>query len=112
MPILTADYTSIDYETMSKAIGLKPKHMPMLIESFLEESVPTLEALDKAITAKDLSSIASYAHSIKGTAGNLRFNEIYEMAKEMERSAKENNGSFEYNAYLQAIKAAVATISL
>jgi len=112
MPILTADYTVIDYEKMSKAIGLKPKHMPMLIESFLEESVPALKALSEAIATNDLTLIASHAHAIKGTAGNLRFNEVYEMAKEMEISAKEENKSFEYSEYLQAIKLAVSTISL
>jgi len=112
MPILTADYANINYEEMAKAIGLKPKHMPMLIESFLEESAPVLEALGEAISSNDLSSIASHAHAIKGSAGNLRFNEIYEMTKEMESAAKSSDASFAYEEYLQALKQAVSTISL
>jgi len=112
MPILTVDYANINYEEMSKEIGVKPKHMPMLIGSFVEESAPAIEALSEAIVAHDFTSIASYAHSIKGSAGNLRFNEIYEMAKEMELAAKSADASFQYDDYLQAVKKAVATISI
>jgi len=112
MPILKADYANINYEEMAKGIGLKAKHMPMLIGSFLEESVPAIEALSEAIVANDFALISSYAHSIKGSAGNLRFNEIYEMTKEMELAAKSADASFQYDDYLQAVKQAISTISI
>jgi len=110
MAILTANYENINHEEMAASIGLKPKHIPMLIGSFLEESVDILANLTSAVEAKDYETIKSAAHAIKGSAGNLRFNEVYEMAKEMEFAGSDANTSFDYDGYLEAIKVAVGTI--
>jgi len=110
MPILNPDYSNLNYEEISAAIGLKVKHMPMLIGSFLEESQTIMLSLGEAIDSKNYADIKSHAHSIKGSAGNLKFNEIYDMAKEVELSAAENNENFDYKAYFDAIKTAISTI--
>jgi HPt (histidine-containing phosphotransfer) domain-containing protein len=110
MPITNPDYSNLNYEEMAKEIGLKPKHMPMLIGSFLDESAPILETLSTAIASNDYATIKTASHSIKGSAGNLRFNEIYEMSKEMEHAGADSDTTFEYNNYLEAIKKAIATI--
>lgn len=110
MPILTADYSNIDYADMASKIGLKEKHVPLLIASFIEESSGIMQSLSGAIASKNFNDIRSHSHSIKGSAGNLKFNEIYEMAKEMEFAGNDSNASFEYEAYYEAIKAAIATI--
>jgi HPt (histidine-containing phosphotransfer) domain-containing protein len=112
MPITNPDYTNIDHEEMAKAIGLKVKHMPMLIGSFLGESTPILETIDSQIREEDYTGIRSSAHSIKGSAGNLRFTELSDMAREMEHAATAEDSSFEYKAYLDAMKAAIETISI
>lgn len=112
MPILDADYSNIDHEEMAISIGLKPKHVPMLIASFFEETESILNDLKESITIKDYDNIKSYAHSIKGSAGNLRFNEVYEMAKEIEFAAAEQKSNFEYESYHEAIKSVIGTISL
>jgi HPt (histidine-containing phosphotransfer) domain-containing protein len=110
MLIENADYSNINFDEMAASIGLKPKHIPMLIGSFLEESVTILSNLEIAISSNDYTAIKIHAHSIKGSAGNLKFNEIYEMAKEMELSATDSNSSFDYSAYFEAIKSAVSTV--
>ena len=110
MAILTADYANLNHEEMAAAIGLKPKHIPMLVGSFLEESVDILNNLENAIASKDYEGIKASAHAIKGSAGNLRFNEVYEMAKELEFAGSDADVSFDYDSYLAAVKAAVATI--
>ena len=110
MSIQNADYSSINHDEMAALIGLKPKHMPMLIGSFLDESTSILVALEDAVNAKDYLAIKSNAHSIKGSAGNLKFNEIYEMAREMELSSADSKADFDYSAYLDAIKSAIDTI--
>ena len=110
MAIVNADYSNLDFDEMAEAIGLKPKHMPMLVGSFLEESGTILVNIEAAIASNSYNDLKLNAHSIKGSSGNLKFNEIYEMAKEMELAASESNVSFEYSAYLNAIKSAVATI--
>jgi|FLOH01.1.fsa_nt_gi HPt (histidine-containing phosphotransfer) domain-containing protein len=112
MAILSADYSNLNYEDMAKAIGLKPKHMPMLVASFIEESEPTLKVLASSIEAKDYVSIASLSHSIKGSAGNLRLSEVYEMTKEMEKSAKSNAQDFDYAGHLEAVKTILETVQV
>ncbi len=112
MPILDADYSRVDYEEMARAIGLKSKHIPILIANFIEESVSILDVLEKSIASKDYEKIRSSAHEIKGSAGNLKFNEVYEMAKEMELSGAKQDINFKYEDYFDAIKSAIGTISL
>jgi len=110
MAILSANYANLDYETMAKAIGLKPKHVPMLLESFLEEATVAVEQLENAINANDLSTVSLQAHAIKGSAGNLRLNELYEMSKDMELAAKANDTTFDYNGHLNAVKTVMETM--
>ena len=112
MALTNPDYSVLNHEEMAKAIGLKAKHIPILVGSFIEESTPILEKLAKAIEAKEYQEIQSLAHSIKGSAGNLRFAELSEMAKEMEHAGAAADESFEYGAYLAAIQGAMGTISL
>ncbi len=110
MAIQTADYSNLNFDEMAAAIGLKPKHMPMLIGSFLDESGGILSALESAISSNDFATIKTQSHSIKGSAGNLKFTEIYEMTKEMEHSAEKSDANFDYAGYFEAVKSAVATI--
>jgi len=112
MPITNPNYSDLNHEEMASAIGLKAKHIPILVGSFLEESAPILESLEKAIDANDYDAIKADAHSIKGSAGNLRFNDIYEMAKEMEHAGAASDATFEYASYLEAVKTAVSTIKI
>lgn len=112
MPILDADYSRVDHEEMARAIGLKSKHIPLLIANFLEESISIMESLKEAIDSRNYEKIRSSAHAIKGSAGNLKFNEVYEMAKEMEFAGAKQDGDFEYETYFEAIKSAIGTISL
>ena len=112
MAILNPDYSSLNHEEMAAAIGLKAKHIPMLLGSFLEESIVILQNLEIAIKDNNYESIKLYAHSIKGSAGNLKFNEIYEISKEVELAASNSDVNFDYNLYFKAIKGAIETISI
>ena len=110
MSIQIKDYSNINFEEMASAIGLKPKHIPLLIGSFLDESVSILTNLEDAIKNQDFDAIKSNAHSIKGSAGNLKFTEVYDMAKDMELSATDSKADFEYSLYFDAIKSSISTI--
>jgi len=110
MPILNADYSNLDHIEMAMEIGLKAKHMPMLISSFIEESASVMEKLRNSIELKDFDNIRAYAHSLKGSTGNLKLNELYEMAKEIEISAMESKSDFDYDGYYQAMYSAILTI--
>lgn len=110
MPVLNPDYSNLSHDDMAAAIGLKAKHIPLLVGSFLGESQTIMESLSEAIDSNSYEDIKLHAHSIKGSAGNLKFDDIYEMAKEMELSAINATSDFDYKAYLNAIKEAISTI--
>ena len=112
MSITNPDYSNVNHEEMAASIGLNVKHMPMLIASFLKESTPILETLNTQLSANDYVGIKASAHSIKGSAANLRFNELAEMAREVEHAAETSNSSFDYASYLEAMKKAVGTIAV
>ena len=112
MPILNPDYSNIDYETVAASIGLKSNHIPIIFASFIEESNEMLSTLQEAVKLRDYNKIRSFSHAIKGSAGNLKFNEIYEMAKDMELNALEQKSGFDYEMYCKAIKEAIDTISI
>jgi len=111
MKLMIPDYSSVDYNDVAAQIGLKPKHMPMLVGSFLEESEANLSKMFAAIKTGEFKTIEETAHSIKGSAGNLRFNEVAEMAKAMEFAAKASDMGFAYEEYYAAIEQAIATIA-
>ena len=110
MPIQQADYSNINHEEMAAGIGLNVKHIPILIASFVEETNNAIIKLQDAISAKDYEAVHQQTHFIKGSAGNLQFNEIYKMSQEMEHAATNKNPDFDYDGYFNAIKDAVSTI--
>ena len=110
MPILTPDYSNLNYSEIAASIGLKEKYLPILLGSFVDETKTILVELQKAIDATDYKNIKLHAHSIKGSSGNLKLNEIYEMAKEIEASASDTDSSFNYQGYLTAIDNALNTL--
>jgi len=110
MPLIQVDYSDLDHEDMANEIGVGFKHVPLLIASYLEETQSGLIKLDESISKRDYESIRSDAHFIKGSSGNLKFVEVYEMCKELELAASEENESFDYEGYFKAVKEAIATI--
>lgn len=105
-------YADLSAEEMASKIGLNIKHIPILIQSFTEESTGIMQQLEEAISTMDYDAIVSAAHSIKGSSGNLKFVEIYELAKDIELSAKDKKEDFPYADACASIKKAIESISL
>ena len=110
MSIRQADYTNLDHSEMAASIGLNVKHIPILIDSFLSESNGAITKLQDAIKNNFFEEISKNAHFIKGSAGNLKFDEIYTMAQELEVNANNSNPDFDYVGYFKAISEAISTI--
>lgn len=105
-------YANIDAEGMAAKIGLNVKHIPILIESFLNEGSTIMTQMTEAISTKDYENISLTAHSIKGSAGNLKFDAIYDLAKEVELSAKDMKSDYPYEEACESLKKAIDSISL
>jgi HPt (histidine-containing phosphotransfer) domain-containing protein len=59
-------YANINTEEMAAKIGLNVKHIPILIQSFIDESTQIITSLEAAIGQKDYEEISNMAHSAKG----------------------------------------------
>lgn len=105
-------YGHIDAEEMAAKIGLNVKHIPILVQSFVDESTQIIASLETAIVQKDYTEIGNTAHSIKGSAGNLKFDEMYELAKEIELTAKEAKEDYPYEAACVSLKNAILSIKI
>ena len=110
MAILHVDYSNIVFEDIATSIGIKASYVPVLVDSFVVESRESMKNLKEAISSEDFVQMGLCAHSIRGSAGNLKFNEIHDMAKEMELACKSLDSSFDYMAYYNAILEAILTI--
>ncbi len=106
------NYSNLDAEAMAQKIGLRAKHIPILVNSYLDESKTILSALKAAVETLDFEEIQQQAHSIKGSSGNLKFDELYEMAKSMELAANAKDETFDYAGVYAVLEAGIATISL
>jgi len=105
-------YANLSAEEMASKIGLNAKHIPILVQSFTDESAGIVEKLEEAIASNNYAEIANTAHSIKGSSGNLKFTEMYELAKDLELSAKDSKADYPYAEACASIKKAIQSISL
>ena len=79
----------MDLKGLAADIGLDEEEVLELVELFFETSMSELEKLKKAMNQNDAETVVETAHSIKGAAGNMRFEEIYELASQIEKNANE-----------------------
>ncbi len=110
--IMSINYGTVNAEELAAKIGLKVKHIPILVGTYIEEGESILNSLKEAIESKDYENIQLHAHSLKGSSGNLKFDELYELAKEIELSAKNKDESYDYEGKFEELSAGVKSIKL
>ena len=101
------DYSEIDFEELASKVGVSSKHIPLLLGSFVSESLEGLKTLQEAIAKKDYELIATVAHSIKGSASNLHLVQLAEQAKELELIAKEKDSEYNYEKTLTTLQKSI-----
>ena len=62
-----------------------------LIPTFLENRSADLEKLKQALKAKDMETLRSVGHSLKGVGGGYGFDRITELGAAIESGAKNND---------------------
>jgi len=102
----------VDTKEIASVLGISEAHIPMLVGSFLDESKSILENLFAGVEANDFTEITLHGHSIKGSAANLRLNDISELAKSIEMAGKAEDASFDFKGTSQALKALIEDLEL
>jgi HPt (histidine-containing phosphotransfer) domain-containing protein len=80
-----------DATALIEELELDQEDIVELLTDFREFLVETLPQLEAAINSENITDSRSIAHSVKGSAGNLRVNAVYETAKQMQDVADEND---------------------
>ncbi len=86
----------MNFNKMSKKLGLEEHEYLELVELFIETSKSDLKNLQVAINSKNMEMIAGITHSLKGAAMNLGLEELLELAKLIEKTA--HDGELEKTA--------------
>ena len=102
----------VDTKEIASVLGISEAHIPLLVGSFLDESKSILENLSAGVAAQDFSEITLHGHSIKGSAANLRLNDIAELAKSIEMAGKAEDSSFDFEGSSQRLKAMIEDLEL
>lgn len=79
----------IDKQKALSELGITEDFYNELIQDFIAQAVPAVKNLDGALERENFDELAGIAHFIKGSAGNLRIEEIYLIAKDLEFCCKE-----------------------
>lgn len=80
----------MDLKAIGEDLGLEESEFLEIVELFLETADLDITRLKQAIATGDMQTLTEAAHSLKGSAGNLGFTEIYRLSKEIETAAREN----------------------
>jgi HPt (histidine-containing phosphotransfer) domain-containing protein len=80
----------MDLKAIGEDIGLDEEEFLEIVELFLETAQTDIDRLRHALSSGDIQSINEAAHSLKGSAGNLGFMEIYRLSKEIESATRQN----------------------
>ncbi|WP_300669803.1 Hpt domain-containing protein [Desulfoluna sp.] len=80
----------MDLKAIGEDLGLEESEFLEIVELFLETADIDIDRLKQAIISGDRQTLTEAAHSLKGSAGNLGFTEIYRLSKEIEAAVREN----------------------
>lgn len=71
----------MNLQELAERIGLEEQELQEMLEIFLKSGGKDLEELEAAIAAGDAQRAHEASHSLKGSAGSLGLDRIFELAK-------------------------------
>ena len=80
----------MDIKSLSENVGVDAETYLMILDKFYEKTIEDMDVIETAIHECKSEQIGRGAHSIKGAAGNLALDDIYELAQEIEEKATRN----------------------
>ncbi len=100
----------MDFKDLASKLGLDEEDFQELVELFVTTSLADIDKIKAGVLSNNAQDAAGAAHSIKGAAGNLGFNDIYSLSMDMEMQAK--NGSLEnFDEKLKSLEEQVTSLN-
>ena len=79
----------MDLKALGENLGLELHEFVEIVELFLSTADTDIEKIRRSALGNDMGTAAEAAHSLKGSAGNLGFKEISDIALKAENNASE-----------------------
>ena len=81
----------MDFKDLASRLGFDEDDFKELVELFITTTLSDIDKIKKGVQQGNSQDAAAASHSIKGAAGNLGFDDIFTLAKDMEMQAKQGN---------------------
>jgi len=103
---VSAASAGIDTESALNRLGGNRKVLAKLLKTFCRDYADTADKIRDALKSGDTELALNLNHTLKGVAGNLSANELWQASRELE-SAIKNNGSARSEILLNTFEAAL-----
>ena len=94
----------IDLNKIEAELGIGKDVVVELLKEYLKESEGLLSKLEAAVASGDYAVMVSTAHTLKGSAGNLRVTSIQDAARTVEMAAREKKDKAAMEPQVGALK--------
>lgn len=81
----------MDVKDLASRLGIDDEDFMELVELFVTTTLSDIDKIKKGVQQSDCEAAAAASHSIKGASGNLGFDDIFKLAKDMEMQARQEN---------------------
>ncbi len=81
----------MDFKDLASRLGFDEDDFKELVELFITTTLSDIDKIKNSVQQGNSQDAAAASHSIKGASGNLGFDEIFTLAKDMEMQAKQGN---------------------
>ncbi|HEX5623845.1 MAG TPA: ATP-binding protein [Sulfuricurvum sp.] len=88
---------TVEIERLKKSLMLESEQIRQLLSLFQTKMKQMLFDLNGAIQSRDYERIAKVAHTIKGSSGNFRYEELSRIAAVIEESARQKCDEFDFH---------------
>lgn len=102
----------LDTKKLQEELKLSKDELLMLLKLFLKKMNEIIPQLYNAIESQNYIKISNLTHSIKGSSGNFRIQELQDLAAQMESQAQKKESGFPYSDVLKKIEKIVLKIKI
>jgi len=94
----------VNRDLIAEQLGFKRSDVDMLLAMFCKNAASSMQEMHVMIEENNMQGITNAAHAIKGSAGNLKLDDIYDLAKTIELAARADE-NIDYRSCYQQLKA-------
>mgnify|MGYP002725668101 CR=1 FL=1 len=81
----------MNFKDLASRLGIDDEDFMELVELFVTTTLTDIDKIKKGVLEQNPTNAAAASHSIKGASGNLGFDDIFTLSKDMEMQAKQGS---------------------